>query len=282
MNKLAIVVVLCSVCMVIEAQSAKEYFSLSNEVSQAAEGDNELLLQQSRQLLDWSTRKYEVKRGGKDTLLSVTPYTALIGHAIYYARIDKLDSTFFYLQQAIDHGMDDKLVFVDNYKDFHQIYNTPQTIKMKRKMNKRFLSSLATSNERKIAKQVIDMFESDQYIRTYYEYSKHILKADSVELNSIKSRWETIDRRNQIAMMDILDNYGYPGKSLMGDSRAECAFFIIQHFKDVELQQKYYPVLKQAAEQGELDPFMLMMIEDRINIKEGNVQKHGTQTFIIE
>lgn len=282
MKKISIILTICMACIGAKSQSAKEYFDLLNIVSQAKEGNNELLLEQSKQLLTWSSKKYIVKREGRDTIISVTPYTALIGHAIYYARINNFDSTYYYLQQSVNEGMDDQLIFVDHYKDFYPIYSSPRTVKLKKEMNKKFLSYFKTSEEKRVAGQVIDMYESDQYIRNHYDYCEKILKTDSIKLESIKSEWRIIDNKNQNAMIRILDDYGYPGKSLMGDMRAECAFFIIQHFKDVEKQKKYYPILKEAVEKGELDPMMLMMIEDRINLKEGKSQKHGTQTFIIE
>lgn len=264
------------------SQTASEYFNLSNTVSRADKNDNELLLKQSKQLLEWSKKSYVVKRGGKDTTITVKPFTALVGCALYYVRVGKIDSMYHYFQEAIDQGFDDKLVFIDDYEDYYPIYNSAQTIKMKKKMHENYLSSFKVVKERNIADQVINMFESDQYIRHHYEYCKQMLKVDSVKLERIKTLWEEIDRQNQNAIIKILEDYGYPGKSLMGDARGEYAFFIIQHFRDVEKQKEYYPMLKVAVEKGELDPMLFMMIEDRINVKEGKEQKHGTQTFIIQ
>ncbi len=52
-------------------------------------------------------------------------------------------------------------------------------------------------------------------------------------------------------MEKVIEEYGYPGKSLVGPSNMGTAFLVIQH-SNQEVQEKYLPLLKQAADDGEL------------------------------
>ena len=229
--------------------------------------------------MDWSGKSYSTKRNGKDTVITVPPYTALIGHAIYYVRQNNLDSMYHYLQLAIDEGFDHQMVFLNYYEDFYPVYDLPKTVETRKKMHNNWLSSFDSASQRDLAERVKEMLERDQFIRWHYDYCENVLKYDSLQLEEVKADAKRIDSKNQASMIKILDKYGYPGKSLVGQNCAGNAFFIIQHFPDLAMQKKYYPLLKKAAEEGEMQMLLLQMLEDRINVREGKEQKHGTQTI---
>jgi hypothetical protein len=72
----------------------------------------------------------------------------------------------------------------------------------------------------------------------------------------------------------LIQRYGYPGKTLVGTPANEAAFYVIQHSSSIA---HYLPLIKQAADQGEL-PFQLYaMMLDRQLMYLGKPQIYGTQ-----
>lgn len=84
------------------------------------------------------------------------------------------------------------------------------------------------------------------------------------------------DSVNTIRIIEIIEEYGYPGKSLVGRGQMGTAFLVIQH-ADLEVQEKYLPVLKEAANKEELRWSSVALLIDRVNLRQGNKQIYGSQ-----
>jgi len=72
----------------------------------------------------------------------------------------------------------------------------------------------------------------------------------------------------------IIQRYGYPGKTLVGTPTNEAAFYVIQHSSSIP---QYLPLIKQAADQGELPFRLYAMMLDRQLMHLGKPQIYGTQ-----
>lgn len=72
----------------------------------------------------------------------------------------------------------------------------------------------------------------------------------------------------------IIQRYGYPGKTLVGAPANEAAFYVIQHSSRIS---QYLPLIKQAADQGELPFRLYAMMLDRQLMYAGKPQVYGTQ-----
>lgn len=83
------------------------------------------------------------------------------------------------------------------------------------------------------------------------------------------------DATNLVRVQAILKQYGYPGKSLVGAPTNEAAWYVIQHAP--ALIPQYLPMMKVAAEKGELpfDRYATML--DRQLMFDGKEQLYGTQ-----
>ena len=77
-------------------------------------------------------------------------------------------------------------------------------------------------------------------------------------------------------MPEIIAENGWPKKSEVKGSAAQAAFLVIQH-ADLELQQKYLPLLKEACEAGEADWSGYALMYDRVEMREGRPQLFGSQ-----
>jgi hypothetical protein len=100
-------------------------------------------------------------------------------------------------------------------------------------------------------------------------------KASDEFITAVKNQDE-IDRRNMTRLEEIIKQQGWPGKSLVGEEASKAAFLILQH-SDLQHQEKYLPLLKEAAKKGEARPADVAMLEDRILIRRGKKQVYGTQ-----
>ena len=77
-------------------------------------------------------------------------------------------------------------------------------------------------------------------------------------------------------MEEIIRQYGWPGRSLVGADASLAAFLIIQH-ADYEYQKKYFPLINEAMKKGEFAPGNVALLEDRILMREGKKQIYGSQ-----
>lgn len=91
-------------------------------------------------------------------------------------------------------------------------------------------------------------------------------------------RMEQVHRRNAGELESIIDRYGWPGKSLVGDDGAEAAWLILQHaVGSPPLQRRCLAVLREAVARGEMEPAHVAYLEDRICFFERRPQRYGTQ-----
>ncbi|GAB2697991.1 hypothetical protein GCM10027037_22730 [Mucilaginibacter koreensis] len=99
---------------------------------------------------------------------------------------------------------------------------------------------------------------------------------ESAQVKSMMNQQAQIDLQNLKQVEAIIKQYGYPGKSLVGENRKSIAFLVIQH-NDLEVQEKYLPLLTEAANKGELNKSSLAIMIDRINTGHGRKQIYGSQ-----
>ena len=76
---------------------------------------------------------------------------------------------------------------------------------------------------------------------------------------------------------NLLDEHGWPTHGEIDYIGGWHLFTLIQH-ANVEMQKKYYPMIKAAYENGTFKSgTSIAMFEDRIAINQGNQQIYGTQ-----
>lgn len=97
----------------------------------------------------------------------------------------------------------------------------------------------------------------------------------SAELSSyLIAQMLATDSSNMRRVARIIRVHGYPGKVLVGAPANEAAFYVIQHSNAIP---RYLPLVKQAAETGELPFRLYAMMLDRQLMYEGKEQVYGTQ-----
>jgi hypothetical protein len=87
-----------------------------------------------------------------------------------------------------------------------------------------------------------------------------------------------IDHANTKWLKEVVDKYGWPCRSMVGDDGAHSAWLLVQHAdKDREFQKKCLDLMKELAPKGEVSRSDLAYLTDRILVAENKKQVYGTQ-----
>lgn len=90
---------------------------------------------------------------------------------------------------------------------------------------------------------------------------RQLLRSDSLNLARVRA---------------IVARHGYPGKTLVGEPTNEAAWFVIQHSDEID---RYLPLIKKAANKGELPFYLYAQMLDRQLMRAGREQLYGTQAM---
>jgi hypothetical protein len=88
---------------------------------------------------------------------------------------------------------------------------------------------------------------------------------------------QRIDRENTAELRAIVTQFGWPGRSLVGQRGASAAWLLVQHADHDRPFQKQCLKLMQAAPDGEVSKQDLAFLIDRVLLAEGKKQRYGTQ-----
>lgn len=138
----------------------------------------------------------------------------------------------------------------------------------------------------RLVKALEEIYSSDQKYRKYlYQIDANETLRDSLanvfdtSTNDVKGRLyfkiDSIDKRNIQTIEKIIDRFGYPGKSMVGEPLNRTAFYVIQH--NPEYIPKYFSMLDSLGRINEIDRVSVAMLEDRMLIEQDLPQKYGTQ-----
>ena len=100
---------------------------------------------------------------------------------------------------------------------------------------------------------------------------------DSPDDIQLMMRMMEADAQNTMWLDDIIKQYGWLTKSLVGEDGAQAAFLIVQHSPALQFQKKCLQLLEQVVRENEADPISLAYLTDRVRISEGKSQLYGTQ-----
>ncbi|MEI6047928.1 MAG: DUF6624 domain-containing protein [Bacteroidota bacterium] len=77
-------------------------------------------------------------------------------------------------------------------------------------------------------------------------------------------------------MTDIINKYGWLGEDVIGWNGSSTLWVVLQH-STLENQVKYLPLMGEAVKKGKVRSAQLALLEDRILVRNGKDQIHGTQ-----
>jgi hypothetical protein len=117
---------------------------------------------------------------------------------------------------------------------------------------------------------------SDQKYREKLIKYPDLYKPGSKEFNDLWDSIVKIDSLNLIIVTDIIDTKGWLGKSVIGEKGNKTLWLVIQH-SNIETQEKYLPIMKQAVLLGNAEAKDMALLEDRLLLAKGEKQIYGSQ-----
>jgi hypothetical protein len=121
--------------------------------------------------------------------------------------------------------------------------------------------------------------------KIYQEDQKYRMKIDEIEKEfgrdskQMSNLWATIQEKDSINLIEIqkiLDERGWLGANIIGNSGNATLFLVIQH-SPLEVQQKYLPMMRKAVKDGNAQGSALALLEDRVALGTGKRQIYGSQ-----
>lgn len=119
----------------------------------------------------------------------------------------------------------------------------------------------------------------------YLEDQKYRLQTEEIkskygwESDKMETYLRTINLKDSINLTKvekILDEYGWLGADIVGNQGNTTLFLVIQH-SDIETQEKYLPMMREAVKNGNAAVRDLALLEDRVALRKGKTQIYGSQ-----
>jgi hypothetical protein len=125
--------------------------------------------------------------------------------------------------------------------------------------------------EQELARELTAMAEEDQRVRAELAWDGHLFRGYHPRMAEVHSR-------NAERLREIIDQHGWPGRTLVGDRAGRAAWLILQHaIAYPQLMRSGLELIRDASERGEVSRAEVAVLEDRIRILEGRPQLYGTQ-----
>lgn len=90
------------------------------------------------------------------------------------------------------------------------------------------------------------------------------------------------DNEHTIRLKQIIKQFGWPGRSLVGEKASKSAWLIAQHSdQDPAFQAQVLELIRPLVATGEVDGSNYALLTDRVRVAQGRPQLYGTQYQIV-
>jgi hypothetical protein len=119
--------------------------------------------------------------------------------------------------------------------------------------------------------ELLQMVDEDGRVRSE-------LLAEGKLFDGYPERWAAVHRLHGARLREIVDEHGWPGRSLVGDDGAKAASHVLKHaISDPDLHYRCLPLMQAAAAAGEIPADQPALILDGIRFFEGRPLVYGVQ-----
>lgn len=184
------------------------------------------------------------------------------------------DKAFAHLSQAIEKGwLDIKHLKQDS--DLNSLHSDKRWEKLVQQLQVNVDKAEANYNK-PLKAQLEQIYENDQKYRRMISKVQQEHGPQSEQFKDLISKMQAADSENMEQIVAIIEKHGWPGKSVVGSSGSSAAWAVIQH-SNMEYWLKYLPLMREAAEKGELQKSSVALTEDRVLVNQGKPQLYGSQ-----
>jgi hypothetical protein len=127
-----------------------------------------------------------------------------------------------------------------------------------------------------ISAQLDSIHMEDQKYRMLAQELGEKVGFEADTFQKVISKMMETDDSNTKFVTGVLDKYGWLGMDEIGRKANSTLFLVIQH-ADIEVQEKYLPMMRDAVEEGKARASSLALLEDRVSLRNGQPQIYGSQ-----
>ena len=136
------------------------------------------------------------------------------------------------------------------------------------------------NTENNLNKALIQKFDTilldDQFYRCKSDSIAMKFGYESKEMQEHYQKMFEKDSINTLKVSEIIDKYGWLDSSIVGKKGNQTLFLVIQH-SDIRTQEKYLPIMKEAARKGKISKSELALLVDRVEMNNKRPQIYGSQ-----
>jgi hypothetical protein len=188
---------------------------------------------------------------------------------------NKPDSAFVQLFKIAENGNYTNYGHITTDSDLNSLHNDERWAKVIAivKANK----EKAEANLDKPLVAILDTIHQED--QKYRQQINEIEKKYGWESDEMKAHWKIINEKDSINLIkveEILYERGWLGADVIGKQGNSTLFLVIQH-SDIEAQEKYLPMMREAVSKGNARASSLALLEDRVALRKGEKQIYGSQ-----
>ncbi len=233
-------------------------------VSNVKLGESALKAEKYDSCLVYYMTAFEIKQTSVLSTLRMAACAFSAGSTDAY---EKQISKAFDLDWAQAHGI------YNDYPEFEYLKGGP----FEEDINRRYeIAAKASGIDLKLVAEFDKIRETDQAQRREMGPISDKYGWKSPQMDSLWAIQNLSDSLNTLRISEIIDEMGYPGKSIVGARHQGTAFLVIQH-ADLEVQEKNLPIITAAADAGEVRWASVALLIDRVRQRQGKKQIYGSQ-----
>lgn len=229
---------------------------------------------------DWVSKAEDAYRS-QDYKASADAYASAIEQGAkapttYYnaacsaALAGRTDLAFEWLHGAIGRGWYD-IGHMQRDSDLKSLRDDARWADLLKHANKAEEDFLKSIGNPELRRELLSMMNDDQEVRTRDEQSE-----------PLGPEMRDIDAKHTARMKEIVDKFGWPGKSLVGIDGALAAWLLVQHADADPAFQRRCLKLMQSAPAEEVSNSDLAYLVDRVRVNSGERQVYGTQFWMVD
>ncbi len=187
------------------------------------------------------------------------------------------DSAFHYLEKAL---VGDSALMVLTDSDFVDLLEDERWGHIEKQQMFKYNVQNPGIKNKTLALELLKRIALDQSM----DYFVHQARTSFMEnghvphwfypINAMKRQY---GKDNYAALLEIIDLYGWPGYSVVGELAADAPLLIINHHPDDSVRVEFLPILKKACSEGEGSCLEYAKIQDRILVNNQQPQLYGMQ-----
>ncbi len=179
-----------------------------------------------------------------------------------------------FLNLSIENGWNN-LQHTETDGDLKSLHNTPKWTELMAKL-KNNLAKIEANYNKPVKEELEEIYTTDQGNRVKYINAEKQFGFKHHSVDSLIKVMNHDDSINNLRVTKILDKFGWLGEDKIGNKGNLTLFLVIQH-SDLNIQQKYLPMMRLAVKEGKAKASALALLEDRVALGEGRKQTYGSQ-----